>query len=443
MPSPTALTSQVSSESLTYEATKARDSNRRDPDQIHWDADQAFRHRGYRQLHHQRGLIGVLRIRLLEAANLQRSYWSALALGPVKHLGLSKAHGAVSSFCSFTLIFESVHTPPVMPTERLDQKPSARPKPLFASPVVARDNSPVWENCQFEARLRKGALGEDGRRVLLHVRVEEDATAVENLLPGLPKSGDARLLGEGRLDVTELLLGETPHGQALPGVLDAWIDLTLTTQSMPEEFQHVLGQDPLAPPPPLQPSSTQATGKVRLLVSYQPHGLEPQPRDVIALEAFARRPPSSSCRPLIPPLMPLVVLERRGPFLLAEYTLADDRKACVRLHRNAVFVIERKNIVDAAHNLALLPIDVLVSTPVGAAASDALGPLVAAGKELLMPALLSLKLVWMAARTTTLAGLSGVTALSSTLWHEGSTSLTASHDTERRREAATAQYVSL
>ena len=62
-------------------------------------------HRSYRHLHHQRGIIGTFHVRLLEGRNLQRKHWSALSLGPVKHLGLSRAHGEVSSFGTLRLAF--------------------------------------------------------------------------------------------------------------------------------------------------------------------------------------------------------------------------------------------------------------------------------------------------------------------------------------------------
>jgi hypothetical protein len=153
--------------------------------------------------------------------------------------------------------------------------------------------------------------------------------------------------------------------------------------------------------------------------------------------------------------MPLVVRERQGPYLLVEYPLLDSGgglpsgRACCRLHRNSVFVIERKNLVDAAHNLALLPVDVIVSTPLGQAALSYANPVVTASRELLMPILLSMKLVWVAARTTTLAGLSGVQALGQTFWNEGTGSLTHRHDRDQHphhhhdRSSATAQFVSL
>jgi hypothetical protein len=54
-------------------------------------------------LHHQNGVIGTFNVYLLEASDLKRTYWSALAFVPVKHLGLSKAHGDVLSYCTFSL----------------------------------------------------------------------------------------------------------------------------------------------------------------------------------------------------------------------------------------------------------------------------------------------------------------------------------------------------
>ena len=431
-----------STSSGTYESTKALHSTESLPDKIHWDGHTSYRDEPYRQLHHQRGLMGLFRVRLLEASQLKRSYWSALALGPVKHLGLSKAHGDVSAFCTFSLKYtdsypQRPNTPKKHTSNDWDRKMPAtkKPQPALVSPVVHSNNNPVWDNCKFEFPLIKGCLPTDGMRIQLQVQVMEDSTAVENMLPGIP-SGGTRLLGQGQLDITELCLGESQTGQVLPGVRDAWITL-----SLPPE-QHKSGnhdssyhqQDPLAPPPPppQQPSvsgKTDTTGKVRVLVSYEPIGLEPQPRDIVALEAFARRSlVASTCRPILPPLMPLTVVDRRGSFLLCEYLLPDTRrKACVRLHRNAVFVIERQNLGDAARNLALLPVDVVMSTPVGQAAARALAPAAAATKELFLPAVLSAKLLWMAGRTTTLAGISGVQALSRTLWQEGSSSLTARH----------------
>ena len=457
----------------TYEATKAAQSVSSQPDPIHWQPEVSFRDSQYRQLHHQRGVCGMFHVRLLEADDLQRIYWSALALGPVKHLGLSKAHGAVSSFCSFSLDCSDANVQ--MPVEALqvgmeeDRKMPAvgkqEKKPAVVSPVVREDNNPyvdllalciltsifshhslyphicsVWDNCQFEFPLRKGAC-KDGQRVKLQVRVEEEGTAVESFLPA------NRLLGIGSLDLTELCLGETTEGQPLPGVRDAWFPIHYSSEedeSQQQRSDRSLRSldDPLAQ----EPTSKQQTGRVRVLVSYSPVGMDPQCNDIVALEAFARRDPNkNSCRPLLPPLAPLTVLDRRGAYVLAEYYIPEAAtKATVRLHRNAIFVIERRNWVDGVHNLALLPVDVVLSTPIGRGVQQAATPIVIAANEILMPAMLSVKLVWMAARTTGLGVFKGVQALGSTVWHEGSSSLTKqNNDGPAGRSAGTAQFVQL
>ena len=492
------------------------------PDPIHWMHHVTFREHRYRLLHHQCGTIGIFTVRLLQATQLRRSYWSPLALGPVKMFGLSKAHGPVSSFCEFTLDFvnhsdHACHSNNSSRTNRHDgnggdRKPPARTnttttnrsnssnnnnnnnpnKPMMVSPVIPNNDHPVWgDTCHFEFPLRKGAAPHDGMRVVLNVTVREDATAVEQMIPGMNHIlHPHRMLGVGQIDLTELCFGENIiTGQPLPGVRDAWIDLTLprnqndenddendsnsdcnntgshdhhqdmdrkrpaqnTTSTWHHSDHSDTKKDPLATLDSRDPTSNHNInnnnnssnnnsnyGKVRVLVSYQPVGLEPQSKDIVAFESFARHyVRTTSCPPILDPLLPLTVLDRRGSFLLVEYRIMassssttttsarqQHEKVCVRVHRNAVFVIERQNIIDAATNLALLPVDVALSTPIGRATQRAMTPVVVASRELLMPALLSAKLVWLAARTTGLGVTHGLLALTGTLWHEGTTSLT-------------------
>lgn len=450
----------------TYEAAKAQQSNQRHPDRIHWEERKSFRGQPYRLLHHQRGKMGTVSVRLVEASDLKRSYWSALALPGVKHLGLSTAHGEISSFCSLGIDYqprtEESWRQPAEPNQKPQFTTNVNTKYTQKSPTAHKNNNPVWENCNMTFDLHKGAMPVDGMKILLRLRMDEDSTAVENILPGIPSGGDTRLIGVGCLDITSICLGENTLGQTIPGVLDAWIPISmkgqpsqhLSPQSLLREataasFHH---EDPLAPPKDSHTTAgnshatSSITGMVRVIVTYEPHGLEPMPRDIIALECFARRSNvHNSCRPLLPPLMPLQVIDRRSSYILAEYTAMDNRKACVRLHRNAVFVIERQSLVDAAQNLALLPVDCWMATPVGQAVAHAGAPIVAASKELLMPALLSIKLIWMGVRTAGLASLSGATALASTLLKEGSSSLTSKHSEEHmyRRHEGGAHFVQL
>jgi hypothetical protein len=108
--------------------------------------------------------------------------------------------------------------------------------------------------------------------------------------------------------------------------------------------------------------------------------------DVVAFESHARRPlhgrrdhdddaaslsSSATCRaanagptinPVVPPLSPLLVIDARGGHLLLEYaasrTVTSVNRGgnvrssrwecthCVRVHRNVVFVVERRTFAD-------------------------------------------------------------------------------------------------
>lgn len=468
----------------TYEATMARKKTIRQPDLIHWESDAAFRDQPYRQLHHQKGLMGNFKIRLLEAADLERSYWSALALGPIKHLGLSTAHGAVSSYCTFTMdtephnantdasLYSSVDGKmPAKPTGLSDRPVS---QPVVVSPVMPQDNNPVWSDFYFDMPLRKGSFAEDGMRIFLKVRMDEDAHVAEKIIPGLPK-GDDRLLGRGKVDLTSLCLGEKLLGQPQVGVLDAWVPIYFTARDQEEQErqQHVMIAASAASlkAGSKQPSSSarapakRQVGRVRILVSYKPNGLEPKQNDIVALETFARRPlKRSTVTPILPPLMPLLVKEVRPPYLLVEYQLPvstrattrrsgnnrgerlTSNKACMRLHRNTVFVVERKNLVDTTVGLAMLPADVIMSTPFGQVGAQILGPALNAGKEILMPATLSFKLVFMALKTTTMAGWTGIQAAGGAIWQEGANAWTNQNEESRynrEKERASADVTQL
>jgi hypothetical protein len=436
---------QSSSSFASYESSRAQRLEKTLADPVIWEESLSFRHSNYRQLHHQRGKIGTFHVRLLQGESLTRSYWSALALGPVKFLNLSKAHGSVSAFCECSLEFAYEDEAEEVGFDDRKKAPKKKNSQIFTSPVV-KDDNPVWDNCAFDLVLKKGI--HDGQRIFLQVYVHEDATPVENFLP------QNRMIGYGKLDLTNLTLGESPDGVKTPGVFDAWIDLTLPNDEKPalndEELKKSLASLHFKETPELVLDESKSTGRIRVLVSYEPHGLEPQKNDIVALEAFARAPKSSSCRPVIAPYMPLAILERKGSYLLAQYTLPPDhtKLACVRIHRNAVFVIERKNLLDAAQNIALLPFDVVSNTPVGRSVTQALSPVVSVGREMLSPAFLSMKIAWVAARSTGLGLISGIGSLVSTFLHESTHGLQNPENlretaTPERRKTVTAQFVSL
>jgi hypothetical protein len=452
----------------TYEFAKAQECSASNPDKIHYDKGAAFRKENYRQLFHQDNKIGHISVRLLEAADLDRRYWSALALGPMKHLGLSKAHGEISSFVSFCLDTNATSTNNIRTSssavDDYDKKIPAATKfsvdgatststmnmlhqlPTYVSPVVPKTNNPVWADCQFELPLHKGAF-QDGEPVRIFLRVEEDSTPLENMIPGIASAGGvARLLGVGHLDVTNLCLGQHPiTGRPITeGVLDAWVPIKLPDEQEQKPFIALGAHDDELKKPSYPIKGDKANGmggRVRVLITYHPHGMNPQRNDIVALEAFARQNlRTATCHSIIPPLLPLHVIEVKEPWLLVKYRLPfetdnnmynhginendDDRKACMRIHRNAVFVIERKNLMDATMNIVLQPAEFVLSTPLGRSAQEILGPLIVASKQLMMPAILSSKLLWMAVRATALASFTGMAAAGTAFVSEGTSSLT-------------------
>jgi len=446
----------------TFEARQAAAINASQADQIHWEREAAYRNQNYRHLYHQQGLIGTFHVRLLEASDLKRSYWSALAIGPVRLLGLSKAHGAVSSFVSFTFDPESPDEDPYYTRSmernnngRYDSKPPPKvqaQRPCFVSQVIPHDDNPVWTNTFFDLKLPKGVL-RDGQPIKLQLRVDEDATAVENILPGVPSGGDSRLLGTGEIDLTTLCLGQIIEtGQPQAGVLDTWVPIYLrskhheTQKQDAEMMLRQLHDDPMKKKSPSKEngggnSENSPTGRVRVLISYQPFGMEPQPRDIVALEVFARQDlRAASCRPILPPRLPLHVMDTSGPWILVEYQLSSTssgdgpKKACLKLHRNAVFVIERKNIIDSTLNLALLPADIFLSTALGQTTKNLLNPVFMAGQQLLAPALFSSRVVWMTVRATAMASICGVNAATRSFWQEGTSSMSRSDENPTRHK---------
>jgi len=211
-------------------------------------------------------------------------------------------------------------------------------------------------------------------------------------------------------------------------LLDVWVPLyhpSVTTQKANKEDD----QDNRA--------TIETSGKVHLLISYTPNGMVPKPDDIVAFESFARRPISSNTSssvvnvgpvitPIIPPLSPLLVIETRGQYLLLEYSTSRtitsvdrngnvkssryERSHRTRVHRNAVFVIERHTLLDAAGNIARLPGDIVLSTPIGQEIVQASAPLVAGALELVGPAVLGGKLMMAAGWTGVRMSLAGARA---------------------------------
>jgi hypothetical protein len=155
--------------------------------------------------------------------------------------------------------------------------------------------------------------------------------------------------------------------------------------------------------------------------------------------------------PVIPPLSPLLVIDVRGLYLLLEYatsrtvTSVDrggnvkssryERTHRVRVHRNAVFVIERSTFMDGVSDIVRLPGDVVMSTPIGQDIAEVTAPLVAGVMELIMPAVLTGKLVLAAGGLGVKASLAGASAATQAV-----VSASTGKAEERRMDARISDY---
>mmetsp|Transcript_12627 Transcript_12627/g.18958 ORF Transcript_12627/g.18958 Transcript_12627/m.18958 type:complete len:440 (-) Transcript_12627:411-1730(-) len=389
--------------SSTYEhhaaLKRASSSTKHHPDKVVWDPDFTFRNQPYRLLGHQKNnVMGRLSVRLLEGQNLKRPRddWSLMALGPVKHLGLSHKHGEVrSSYVAFQLTrCYSSNTNDGSNDNNNNNSMmyySEEYGEEFKSSVISNSNgsSPVWTDragsC-FSIPLKKGSLP-DGVPVCLLAKVFEPHTAVEAMLPSQIKGG-SQPLGQAILDVTDLCLGAE-------SVKDVWIDLnppdlnlraaaaaagTAKNSSSSSSSLDLKNGD--------SSESSSSSGKLRLLISYEPCGLEPSKNDTVCLEAFARSPTSL----IVPSLNPMRVVDRSGGYLLLQYKMRggrSNRYGTIRLHRNAVFVIERFSVVDGAVDVVLKPTDMIIGSPLGQSVAEAIGPVVSTAGDFLKPVLLT------------------------------------------------------
>ena len=87
-----------------------------------------------------------------------------------------------------------------------------------------------------------------------------------------------------------------------------------------------------------------------------------------------------------------------------------ERAHRVRVHRNAVFVVERQTFVDGLVDVARLPGDIVLSTPLGREIAEVAAPVVAGVMELMGPAMLWGRLMVSAGGMGLRAGLVGVGA---------------------------------
>eukprot|EP00611_Tribonema_gayanum_P028377 TRINITY_DN7282_c0_g1_i1.p1 TRINITY_DN7282_c0_g1~~TRINITY_DN7282_c0_g1_i1.p1 ORF type:complete len:324 (+),score=103.58 TRINITY_DN7282_c0_g1_i1:220-1191(+) len=254
-----------------------------------WRAHLAFRGQPYRLLHHQHGVAGHVRARVLDVAEIPRE-----TLGRFS------------------------------PTTRTEAN----------LPSVVLGLGKCWK--RTSPALHGGARVAWSREPLALEVVKESLVAgmgVQQLEVQACNRKDIAALGS--LDIEPLLLGHAD-------VLDVWVEL--------------------------QPS-----GRVHLLVEYEPRGLAPQQGDVVYTESFARWPRSV----VLPHQEPLQVTDTRGPYVMASYDTASGHRGLICLHRNTLYVVERFSWWDNAVKFTAQPVDALLQTDAGQWAARKARPAIA------------------------------------------------------------------
>lgn len=420
----------------TYEQARAQSREELLPDKIAWNSETSYRNNPYRLLKHQHGVVGYVHVRLIEGKSLQLfQQQKQQQKQPVSAYAL--LHLSSSSYTDNKNEFEGIYTS----SGQLKQDQSVTSSTIsndtamdstvvqtFRSSTVAESNNPVWPassyttnastdpdnnnraSSSFRIPLVKGSIPE-GSEVSLNVLMQHDpssgsgaggAFGILNIL-GNNNKDPSLSLGKATVNLTPLLMGEET-------ILDIWVPLVHNNNglnSLSSAATSLEHQQKTI-------SSSNGSGKIRLLLSYEPEGLRPQLHDYVTLEAFARNSNNLIIQPIA---QAMKVVATRGDYLLLQFRYSEGRnnnnhskeeEGRVRVHRNTVFVIERVSFVDGVVDTILKPVDTITQFPVVQDVGHIIRPYANVLTDLAMPALLSGKLLLAVSKTAANAGITGI-----------------------------------
>ena len=296
-----------------------------------WVSEMSYRGLPYRHVDHQRGVCGTVHARVVAARNLRRLDWSYLEplasraqVNPYVMLRLGGSSDGVTTN------------------------------------VVRGTSDPTWAGEDFYLPVAKADVV-PGRATCVDVQAFHSESVVGRVLPTMITGSNS--LGLGQVELSPLLLGETQ-------VLDVWVPLSTGAGAKGKgkgkgkgevgggEAEAAEGGAELG----AAPAFDEHSAAVHLVIEYAAEGLAPQRGDVVYLEPFARSP----CNQVLPPGDPLQVIETSGSFCLVRFLSASGLCECqLRVHRNALFVIERLTLVDGLWRTAMRPTDYVFSTRLG------------------------------------------------------------------------------
>lgn len=292
-----------------------------------------------KHVNHQEGVAGSLSIRLVEARNLRAAtsmFWTRTC----------------NPYVIFRLGKQSLRSTTIPDNDN----PSWRRELLeFKIPKLNFKRAPLDEHSDVRMELTVDCMNDDSLTGM--------ATEVVGMSSG-------SVIGTAVVDVTPLMEGKEE-------VMDRWVTLS---GALPLDPSHPMGK---------KLEKDLVLGEVRIVLQYEPFGLEPRVGDVVKLEGFGSYPSA-----LLSPVedLELTVKKTSGSFLLCSYVTKSGFDAALRLHRNNVFVAHRGSLLDRMYaSLIAQPLEFVGSTPLGLACKELLRPYINVARTFSVPALMATK----------------------------------------------------
>ncbi|KAG7385937.1 Nrd1 complex RNA-binding subunit [Phytophthora pseudosyringae] len=270
-------------------------------------------------------------------------------------------------------------------------------KQSVRSSTIPSNDNPTWRRELLEVKLpkldhKRQPLGEhsDVRLELIVDAMNEDSLTGKATEAVGMASGS--VIGTAVVDFTPLIEGKED-------VMDQWVPLS---GALP-----MAGAAGGAPTGKKQVADL-SLGEVRVVLQYEPHGMEPRVSDVVKFEGFGSFPSA-----LLGPMeeLELHVKKTSGSYLLCSYTTQSGYEAALRVHRNNVFVTHRGSFFDRFYESCVVePLEFVGSTPIGQSAKEMLRPYMNVARAFSGPALLATKATLMTTYRASTAAIGAVVA---------------------------------
>ncbi|CCI43144.1 hypothetical protein ABG067_003847 [Albugo candida] len=324
---------------------------------------------------HQDGVAGHLSIRLLEAKNLvdpASMFWKRT--------------------CNPYVIFRIGNDWERSTTIRENNNPTwRREMHKFAIKKINKKNGPIEEHSNVRLEL------------IIDVMSEDSFTGRATECVGITNGS---LIGTASVDITSLLEGYEE-------VMDRWFTLggALPATESLRRVQHPHQELSLTHARSHSTGSMEKQirlGEIRLVLQYEPFGMEPLTGDVLRWEGFGIYPSS-----ILPPMedLELFVEKMSGNHLYCSYKTISGYEGHLRVHRNNIFVAHRTSIFDRVYvNLIASPLEFFGNTPLGKSCREIARPYTKVAMAFSWPAIMAAKTAFTTTMRATSAAAGAVLA---------------------------------